>query len=108
MARPYSWVEAHTSTGAIYMKISIRGSIAVAIGMLACPLSASSIDVVATSTGCFSVLPATCAVGTPSATIGGLTFTGQPSLSGVTPFNSTIGAFDLSSVPFNYNGDYFG
>ena len=90
------------------MKIPVGGSIIIATMSLTCPLFASSIDVVASSTGCFSAAPAACTVGTPTATIGGLTFTGENPISGITAFNSTIGEFDLSPVPYDYNGTYFG
>jgi hypothetical protein len=81
---------------------------ALVISSLTYPLSASSINVVASSTGCFSAVPIMCASGGTSASVGGLTFTGRTTISGATTFDSSIGSFDLTPLPFNYNGTYFG
>src|SRR5206468_4019603 len=93
-------------TGGIHMKISGIGSLGISIAFLASSAFASSINVVASSTGCFSTTAGACVAGTSTASEGGLTFTGQNPISGITIFDPLIGAFDLSNQKFNYIGTF--
>ena len=90
------------------MTLSAVRTITIAIGFLTSNALASTLNVEASSTGCFSLLPGGCVAGTTVASEGGLTFRGQSSISGSPTFSSVLGTFDLSNTPYDYNGSYFG
>jgi len=87
------------------MKISTIAAIGFGLGLLTSSAFGSTINVVATSTGCFFTVGNTC---TPIAapTVGGLTFTGA-SISGNTTFTSSLGLFQISDLPYDYSGISF-